>query len=334
MFRLKQCKKLPVYFMTVILIGLAISLVSAAVVASGDAATKIILRAEAEITSQRIYLGDIAQIQTADERLRQKLKGVDIGRANPVGRSRTITIPHIQVRISGHQLDASQYTFIGSKCAVRRKELTVPSARILEAVEAFYRERLILGGTDAEFQLESKMPIRPIRIPDENATLKFVPLNSDLWKGRLEVQVIHNGGITDRAALAFQLSVNRPVVVAVQNLPRRIVIKPEHLKLERQTTDISSGLPLTELAEAIGKTTDVAISQGEIMTASHLQKTYLVSRGSIVTLTAQRGSLKIEAKGKALENAELGQLVRVMNLTSRKEVIGEVIGEKQVRIHF
>jgi flagella basal body P-ring formation protein FlgA len=70
------------------------------------------------------------------------------------------------------------------------------------------------------------------------------------------------------------------------------------------------------------------------MTVSHLKKTYLVPKGSTITVIAQRGHLRIETKGKARESGEKGQLIRVMNLSSKKEVIGEVIGDKQVRIHF
>jgi flagella basal body P-ring formation protein FlgA len=53
-----------------------------------------------------------------------------------------------------------------------------------------------------------------------------------------------------------------------------------------------------------------------------------------VTIIAQRGSLKVQVSGKALENGERGQLIRLMNLTSQKEIAGEVIGNKLVRINF
>ncbi|MCZ6679635.1 MAG: flagellar basal body P-ring formation chaperone FlgA [Candidatus Poribacteria bacterium] len=299
-----------------------------------SANTKIILRPEVEITDQRIRLGDIARIETDDENLRQKLEAIDIGRANPAGRPRTITIPHIQVRIAGGQLDASQYTFVGSKSVVQYKAHKVSPDSILEAAKAFYREQFNFDGHDTEFQIEPKMHIRPMDVPSPHAKLKFVPLGEDLWKGNLEVQAIHNDRVADRAVLRFQLSVTRPVVVAARNIPRRMVIKPEHLKLERRSIENTSESPLTTLDEVIGKTAGVVISQGEVITASHLNKTYLVSRGAAVTLIAQRGSLKVQAAGKALEKGEQGQLVRVMNLTSKKELVGEVIGDKLVRIHF
>ena len=298
-----------------------------------ESGAMIVLRPEIEITRQHIYLGDIAQIQTDNEKLQQKLESVEIGRTNPLGRPRTITIPHIKWRIDQYHLNPSQYIYIGLKSIVRYREITLSPEKILASAEAFY-QRLIDKRADAELRVEAKVPILPIPIPDEDVKLKFVPFNRDIWKGILEMQVIHEGTVIKKPILKFRLSAVRPVVAAAQDIPPRVILKQKHLKFERRKIENTRDLPLTDLDEAVGKITRVAITQGEVITPSYLKKTYLVSRGSLVTMIAQKGSLKVQTQGKALQNGERGKLIRVMNLTSKKELEGEVIGDKLIRIHL
>lgn len=330
MFRIQHVKK-P----SRLLISFSVSFIwIVSTLTSVSAGTRIVLHPEVEITSQQIHLGHIAQIQTDDENLAEKLAAVKIGRMNPSGHPRTITALDIKSRIARHRLDGRQYTFVGAKSVVRRKELIVSPEEILESASAFYRKHLTPGSADAELSIEPQTPIRPVRIPSESAKLMFVPRGKDPWRGTLELQVVNNDTVTAGPILTFQLSVIRPVVVAVLNIPRRMVIKAEHLKLERRKIENPGNLPLTKLDDAVGRTTNVTIPEGKIITASDLKRTYLVSRGSVVTIIAQRGSLKVQVSGKALENGERGQLIRLMNLTSQKEIAGEVIGNKLVRINF
>ena len=313
--------------------GLVILISMACALGFAESGAKIILRPEVEIARQRIHLRDIAQIQTDDEKLRPKLESVEIGRTNTSGRPRTITIPHIKSRIARCRLNPSQYTYVGSKSVVRYKEITLSPERILASAEAFYQQ-FIGERADAELRVEPKMPIRPIRVPDGDVKLKFVPPDRDIWKGTLEAQVIHNGAVINRSNLIFRLLVIRPVVVAARDIPSRAVIKPEFLKLERREIGNPGDLLLTMLDQVIGKRTDVAIVQGEVITASHLKKTYLVPRGSVVTMIVQKGNLKVQTQGKALQNGQRGEFISVMNLISKEKLVGEVIGDKSVRIHF
>ena len=295
---------------------------------------KIIFRPFVEISSEHVYLGDIAQIQTNDEDLRQRLEAVKIKRIKPSGPPRTITLPHVKSRIAQQQLDPSEYTYVGDTSVVQYKPIILSSESILAAANAFYQERLLGEFVDAELQVEPETPIIPIHIPHKNVRLKFVPLNNEILKGTLEAQVIHKKTILSRHTLKFQMTLIRPVVVATQNIPPHAVIQPEQVKLERRAIKNSTAPPMTKLIETVGKISATTILQGSVINTSLLQKQYLVPTGSIVTIVAQRGALKVQTKGVALENGERGQLIRVINSASKKELKGEVIGDKLVRIRF
>ena len=83
-----------------------------------------------------------------------------------------------------------------------------------------------------------------------------------------------------------------------------------------------------------GEYNAMMIAKGKMISRSDFKKDFVVSKGSIVIITVQKGNLKIQAHGKALEDGTLGQLIRVISLNSNKERIGKVAGRNQIRIHF
>ena len=58
----------------------------------------------------------------------------------------------------------------------------------------------------------------------------------------------------------------------------------------------------------------------------------LIKRGQRVTLVAAAGSLEVRAQGEAVADAQADGRVRVLNLTSRRIVEGQVEGRDSVRI--
>ena len=296
--------------------------------------TEIILRPDVEISTQKIRLRDIAQVRVSDETFRRKLEAVEIGRANMSGKPQTVTALHVRSRIIRERLDASRCTIVGSKSVVHYKALVVSPETILAGAQRYYREQLMAGDDLTALDIRPRTPIRALSIPTEEAALHFSPVHGDLWKGRLEVQAIHNGAVVNRRVLSFDLSLLTPVIVAAQDIPRHAVIRPTHMKLDRRRMENPNRMPFTDVNEVIGKAAARPISQGEIVTPGHLKKNDLVSKGDVVTIIAQSGSLSVRAKGKALESGEQGEFIRVMNLASKKELLGEVAGDNLVRVHF
>jgi len=71
-----------------------------------------------------------------------------------------------------------------------------------------------------------------------------------------------------------------------------------------------------------------------LILASLMEQPPLVRRGDIVILTAEGRGLRAVTQGEAREEGRPGQVIRVRNLTSNREVYGQVDGERSVRIPF
>ena len=294
---------------------------------------RIKLQPQVEIRGRVIYLGDIAEIDASTE-LKQKLQAIELGSTNKTGRARTITIPHVKARILKHGLSHSDLSFDGMVSSVTSKIMTVSAEDIYSQAENFFRQNLFFGKNDfTQLEIRPLQQIEPIRVDDVDSELKFVPIG-DLSRGCLEAQVISNGIVKKRVSLTFEITVSQPVVVAKCNIPKGIGIRADFLSIEHREIKNPANVLLTRINQVQGKIASGLISKGKIISRSDFKKDFIVSKGSIVVIIVQKGNLKIQAHGKALEDGTLGQLIRVISLNSNKERIGEVAGRNQIRIHF
>ena len=314
--------------------GLFLTLVLAnSLLSSAHSETKIKLRPQAEVRSRIIHLGDIAEIEASTE-LKQKLQAIELGRTNKTGRARTITIPHIKARILKHNLDDSHLSFEGTISSVTKKTMTISTEHIYSQAENFFQQQFLSVKNDSEkLEIQPLHQIDPITVDDINSKLEFTPIG-DLSRGCLEAQIISNGTIKKRVPLTFEIMINQPVIVAKCNIPKGVGIRPDFLSIEPRKIKNPTNTLLTKINQVQGKIASRLIAKGKIISRSDFKQDFMVSKGSVVALIAQKGGLKIQTHGRAIENGTFGQLIRVISLNSNKERIGEVTGRNRIRIHF
>ena len=115
------------------------------------------------------------------------------------------------------------------------------------------------------------------------------------------------------ALLSWPLAGLAGPVNASRNLPAGTVIAPGDLALS----------PDSDPAEAdalIGMQTRIAIYAGRPVSPAHLRIPLLVARNQIVPLVFSSGALRIEVTGRALSEGAAGDLIPVMNMTSRQTI--------------
>lgn len=115
-------------------------------------------------------------------------------------------------------------------------------------------------------------------------------------------------------------SLASPVVadtlVAARTIPARSIIGPDDVLL--RDAEVLGALDTASLA--IGKETRVALYAGRPIRAADLGAPAIVERNQIITLTYRHGGIVISTEGRALDRGGVGDLIRVMNVTSRTTV--------------
>ena len=77
-------------------------------------------------------------------------------------------------------------------------------------------------------------------------------------------------------------------------------------------------------ADALGKQLRIAVYEGRPISKGQLSTPTLVSRNQLVTLAYENAALRIETEGRALGAGGEGDLIRVMNLSSRATLMARI----------
>lgn len=88
------------------------------------------------------------------------------------------------------------------------------------------------------------------------------------------------------------------------------------------------------MEEVTGRTLTRAVSAGTVITYQMIDSQQGVKRGEIVTIVCDNQRLMIRARGKAMENGKRGDVIRVRNIPSDREVAGRVMDSSTVAVEF
>jgi flagellar basal body P-ring formation protein FlgA len=117
-------------------------------------------------------------------------------------------------------------------------------------------------------------------------------------------------------------------VVPTRAIRAQTVIAGDDVTLDEAATPGA----LTDLAMAVGREARVTLYPGRPIRPDQLGTPAVVERNQIVRMIYSGGPLSIVADGRALDRAGPGELVRVMNLSSRQVVTGVVRGSGIIEV--
>ncbi len=115
---------------------------------------------------------------------------------------------------------------------------------------------------------------------------------------------------------ALSTPVSADTVVAARTLPAQTLIMAEDVILRDQNIPGSVQDP----AEIIGMEAKVALYAGRPIRPRDVGYPAVVERNQIITLHYESSGLMISTEGRALGRAGPGELIRVMNISSRSTV--------------
>ncbi len=136
------------------------------------------------------------------------------------------------------------------------------------------------------------------------------------------------------ATVTLRVNVARPVIVAVRELARGTVIQSRDLRVEQRPAERTPRGAITEMDLAAGKEVVRAVAPGEAVTTSAVASVRAIRRGAVVALVLQGPGFRIVARGIASEDGAVGETIRVVNQSSRREVSGRIDDDRTVRVSF
>ncbi len=120
--------------------------------------------------------------------------------------------------------------------------------------------------------------------------------------------------------IALSGAANAETIVAARTIPAHSLIAAEDLLLRDLVVAGGESDPLL----FVGMEARVALFAGRPIRARDVSAPASIERNQIVSLIFNRGGLMIMTEGRSLARAGLGDIIRVMNLSSRTTVSAKV----------
>ena len=127
--------------------------------------------------------------------------------------------------------------------------------------------------------------------------------------------------------LAFAAPAWADAVIATRTIPARTILARGDLALQSGKAPVAG-----QLAAFLGQEARVTLYAGRPVRATDLGPPAVVGRNQIVPLVFSAGGLRITAAGRALDRAGAGEVIRVMNLSSRATLFGLVLADGRIRV--
>lgn len=123
-----------------------------------------------------------------------------------------------------------------------------------------------------------------------------------------------------------------PVLVANRALMRGESPSAADVRIEQRERGTLGPAWIGAVEQLRGRVLARPLAAGSLIVPAALVTAKVVQRGQSVTLIGRSGGFQVRARGKALADGAPGDRVRVENLSSRRIVEGEVLGDGSVAV--
>lgn len=205
-----------------------------------------------------------------------------------------------------------------------------PHQSIVSAVDSYLSEtfaqdgdKLVIDVTQLDHRLRLALCETPLRAFEPPGGVSL---------GRTSVGIRCQGPKPWSLYVSANVGIEMPVVIAKRDLPRGAAIGAEDLALEVMDTSHLLRGHYTAVPEVTGQTLKRTLRRGQVVTPSMLKVQKTVRRGERITILAGNGPIAVRSQGKALRDGNPGDLIPVVNLSSKKELEARVVSPGLVSV--
>jgi len=301
----------------------------------GNAKITIQMRTTSTVGNDVVCLGDVSDIESADQRITQELSGIKIADAPLAGQSRWIHANEIKVRLKQAGLDEQQYRIAASgPVRVLRRYATVTPAKINAAVKAFVLHHAPWKPNQLKlhkFTLDQELTVPPGKVTFQVTA----PKHTD-WLGPIpfNVLVMVDGQAVKKVTAPATIEVWSDVVLAAKPLGKFQPIHADDILIKKMNLARVPSNAIASGEQVLGRRATRNIAANSILRNDQVEMPPVIKRGDVVQVIAESEILKVTAKGLAKENGVKGDRIQVMNLGSKKIIYALVVDGQTVQVEF
>ena len=292
---------------------------------------------KANVSGQEIRLKDItSSIKGQSQEVIDRLGNMVVGPAPAPGKTKVLSAKEINALLTFDNLGLDRLQArIPPQIVVTRGSNTVTREMMDRAFRDGVEENLPFVPDQIEI-VNIKTPNEMTLPPGEMTILPRIE-GSSRMPGRVTMSLdfMINGNMVDSTRVSGLVKFFQNSVVASRPLPRGKVIDKDDLTVTLHQIRSTRSSAYQDPEEIVGMVVRRAVMAGRPLKPEYLAEQVLVKRGDRVTLVAEKGRLSITASGVIRDSkGGLNDQVKVLNLTTQREVIGQLVSADTVKVNF
>lgn len=210
--------------------------------------------------------------------------------------------------------------------------VVLPEQEVRATVERYLADKL--AGRGWETSLSRLSLPQGVRVPAGARDLELVvPASWGGWGPVSAALVVRVNGVVEKnLPVRLQVDARTRMVTATRQLLAGTVLQHHDLTIELQDLAKADGVPVMALQDAVGKKTRVTVRAGAPLKSTQLVSVPVVVSGQLVTIIAENESMRITVTGRAKSSGAVGDLIRVQNLSSNREIPARVLDAATVQV--
>lgn len=143
-----------------------------------------------------------------------------------------------------------------------------------------------------------------------------------------------NGQEVRRVRISARVDIYAEVIASRHYLSRYHEIQERDIHAVNRNIALLPPDFLSERKDVVGKRTTIVINSGETIRTGMVEFPPLVKKGDRVMLLVENHQFKITTPGEAKEEGRRGDRIKLVNLSSKKEIYGKVLDASMVQVDF
>ncbi len=212
--------------------------------------------------------------------------------------------------------------------------IEIPASRIEAEVGEHFREKL--KGVGYPFTIKNIFGCRDVKVPRAYPDMRIHSESDIGLKNRFPADIVFSEGTEFERRIRVIADIEILGVVVTTSKPLARFQPIEKTDLALTTRDISQirSNAFFRIEDVIGKRARRKIKAKTVLRKDLVELRPIVERGDMVTVILETGGFKITSVGEVRQKGGRGDMVRVENLDSKKDVLARVVDKNTVRIDF
>lgn len=185
-----------------------------------------------------------------------------------------------------------------------------------------------------ELSYKSIVLPEPYSVPQGRIDHQVIPAKPGVIGSRRFTLVTRVDGQTvSNKSIRVELKASAEIAVTTSALRRGAILSATDVEMRYR--DISKFKePIFDQAEIVGKRMKRSVRHGDPLQKHQIEFPPVIKRGERVVIQAVSKGLSLSAAGEARQDGRSGEAIRVMNSSSRKVVLCQVVGPGLVKVEF